>query len=145
MLASQTDKTSATVHLAGQGTDVGKRNTGHKRHLGRDTLGLPLTVPVTAASISDTAATAVGVTLLSRITTAYPHIHSSGVDAGYRTTTINHGARLGIDVHHAQRPPGVKGFTITPKRWTTERSLGWLMHHRRLARDHETHRRPCRT
>ncbi len=23
--------------------------------------------------------------------------------------------------------------------WTIERSIGWLMHHRRLARGHETH------
>lgn len=60
---SQTIKTSANVHLADQGTDAGKRIIGRKRHLGCDTLGLLLTVLVTAAGVSDTAA---GVTLLSR-------------------------------------------------------------------------------
>ncbi len=42
---------------------AGKRITGRQRHLGRDALGLPLTVPVTAAGVSYTAA---GVTLLRR-------------------------------------------------------------------------------
>lgn len=64
---------------------------------------------VTAASVSDTAA---GVTLLSCIAAAHPHIRKAWVDAGYRTTAIDHGARLGIDVHPVQRPPGVKGFTV---------------------------------
>lgn len=29
-------------------------------------------------------------------------------------------------------------FTPIPKRWTVERTYGWLMLHRRLARDYET-------
>ncbi|MEU0206389.1 IS5 family transposase [Streptomyces canus] len=133
---SQTVKTSANVHLADQGTDAGKRIIGRKRHLGCDTLGLLLTVLVTAAGVSDTAA---GVTLLTRVAAAHPHITKAWVDAGYRTTAIDHGARLGIDVHPLQRPPGTRGFTIIPRRWTIERSIGRLMHHRRLARDYETH------
>jgi transposase len=136
VLDSQTIKTSANVRLTDQGTDAGKRIIGRKRHLGCDTLGLLLTVLFTAASVSDTAA---GVTLLTRIAAAHPHITKAWVDAGYRTTAIEHGALLGIDVHSVQRPPGGKGFTIVPKRWTIERSIGWLMHHRRLARDYETH------
>ncbi|WP_344380930.1 IS5 family transposase [Streptomyces mauvecolor] len=136
VLDSQTIKTSANVHLDNQGTDAGKRIIGRKRHFGCDTLGLLLTVLVTAASVSDTAA---GVTLLTRIAAAHPHVTKAWVDAGYRTTAINHGARLGIDVHPVQRDPGTKGFKIIPRRWTIERSIGWLMHHRRLARDYETH------
>ncbi|MEN2421751.1 IS5 family transposase [Streptomyces rimosus] len=136
VLDSQTVKTSANVPLADQGTDAGKRITGRKRHLGCDTLGLLLTVLVTAASVSDTAA---GVTLLTRIADAHPQIRKAWADAGYRTTAIDHGARLGIDVHPVRRPPGVKGFTVIPRRWTIERSIGWLMQHRRLARDYETH------
>ncbi|UBI39985.1 MULTISPECIES: IS5 family transposase [Streptomyces] len=93
-----------------------------------DTPGLLLTVMVTAASISDTAA---GVQLLSRIATAHLRFSKAWVDAGYRTTAIGHGARLGIDVQPVQCPPGTQGFTIVPRRWTIERSIGWLMHHRR--------------
>lgn len=62
------------MHLAGQGTDAGKRITGRKPHPGCDTLGLLLTVLVTAASVSDTAA---GVTLLSRIAAAHPHVRKA--------------------------------------------------------------------
>ncbi|GGZ01863.1 DDE transposase [Streptomyces poonensis] len=136
VLDSQTIKTSANVPRTGQGTDAGKRIIGRKRHLGCDTLGLLLTVLVTAAGVSDTAA---GVTLLSRIAAAHPHVRKAWVDAGYRTTAIDHGARLGIAVEPASRPPGSRGFTVIPRRWTIERSIGWLMHHRRLARDYETH------
>lgn len=77
---------------------------------------------VAAASVSDTAA---GVHLLSRIATAHPRITKAWVDAGYRTTAIEHGARLGLDVQPAQSPPGVRGFTIIPSRWTIERGIGW--------------------
>ncbi len=36
------------------------------------------------------------------------------------------------------RAPGARGFTPIPKRWAVERTYGWLMLHRRSARDHET-------
>ena len=35
--------------------------------------------------------------------------------------------------------PTTRGFHVQPRRWVVERTLGWLMHHRRLARDYETH------
>ncbi|MFI8930736.1 IS5 family transposase [Streptomyces sp. NPDC053474] len=136
VLDSQTIKTSANVPRSGQGTDAGRRVIGRERHLGCDTLGLLLTVLVTAADVSDTAA---GVTLLSRIAAAHPRVTKAWVDAGYRTTAIDHGAGLGIDVQPVARPPGRRGFVIIPRRWTIEGSIGWLMRHRRLARDDETH------
>lgn len=52
---------------------------------------------------------------------------------------IDHGARLGIDVHVVQRALGTQGFKVVPRRWTIERTFGWLMHDRRPARDYETH------
>lgn len=33
---------------------------------------------------------------------------------------------------------GKHPFTPLPKRWTVKRTYGWLMLHRRLARDYET-------
>jgi transposase len=30
-------------------------------------------------------------------------------------------------------------FVVLPKRWIIERTLGWISHHRRLARDFEWH------
>ncbi|GGZ33932.1 IS5 family transposase [Streptomyces poonensis] len=136
VLDSQTVKTSANVPRVGQGLDMGKRITGRKRHLGCDTLGLLLAVAVTVASVSDTAA---GIRLLSRIAAAHPHVRKAWVDAGYRTTAIDHGATLGIDVEPVSRPLGSRGFVVIPRRWTIERTFGWLMHHRRLTRDYERH------
>lgn len=43
------------------------------------------------------------------------------------------------DVEVVQPAPGVPGFKVIPRRWVVERTFGWLMHHRRLARDHKTH------
>ncbi|WP_408058980.1 hypothetical protein OIE52_49415 [Streptomyces canus] len=51
-------------------------------------------------------------TLLSRIAATHPGITKAWVNVGYRTTAIDRGAYRGI---------------------------GWLMHHRRLARDYERH------
>ncbi|MFI6073877.1 transposase, partial [Actinoplanes sp. NPDC051343] len=51
---------------------------------------------------------------------------------------VEHGATLGVDVEIVSKDPQVKGFTIIKRRWVVERTLGWLMHHRRLARDYET-------
>lgn len=36
-----------------------------------------------------------------------------------------------------ERPPGMRGFTILPKRWIVERTFGWLSRNRRLSRDYE--------
>jgi putative transposase len=35
------------------------------------------------------------------------------------------------------RSDDAKGFVLLPKRWVVERTLGWLMHCRRLVRDYE--------
>ena len=36
-----------------------------------------------------------------------------------------------------ERPPGVKGFQLLPRRWVVERSFAWLGRSRRLAKDFE--------
>ncbi|MFC7818944.1 hypothetical protein ACFUTR_30430 [Streptomyces sp. NPDC057367] len=56
-------------------------------------------------------------------------------DGGYQNSIFNHGARLGIDVEVVQRPR-IEGFEPLLKRWVLERTFGWLMQHRRLARDY---------
>jgi transposase len=138
VLDSQTVKTSANVHTASQGIDAGKRITGRKRHIAVDTLGLLLAAWVTAADVSDNTG---GIRLLSRIAAAHPRVTKAFTDTGYRTKAIEHGAALGIDAHVVRRDPDDKtrGFKVIAWRWIVERTLGWLMHHRRLARDYETH------
>ena len=134
IMDTQSVKTSTNVPTATQGIDAGKRIVGRKRGIVTDTLGLLLAVIVTAASVSDNA---IGVDLLNQATTTYPTLAKVWVDAGFKTTVIEHGAALGVDVETVTKDPQVKGFSVTKRRWVVERTIGWLMHHRRLARDYE--------
>ncbi|WP_285529802.1 transposase, partial [Streptomyces lavendulae] len=60
------------------------------------------------------------------------------VDTGFKNAVVEHGARLGIDVEVVNRNPEKRGFHVVKRRWVVERSIGWIMMHRRLARDYET-------
>ncbi|MFM2045229.1 MAG: hypothetical protein RLY86_3805 [Pseudomonadota bacterium] len=42
-----------------------------------------------------------------------------------------------IDVEIVKRSDTVKGFTVLPRRWVVERSIGWVNRCRRLAKDWE--------
>jgi hypothetical protein len=91
-------------------------------------------VTVTAASLSENA---LGIRLLDQAKRTYPTIAKSWGDTGFENAVVEHGARLGIDVEVVNRNPDIRGFHIVKRRWVVERSLGWLMLHRRLARDYE--------
>ncbi|PNG94099.1 hypothetical protein SMF913_10124 [Streptomyces malaysiensis] len=42
------------------------------------------------------------------------------------------------DLHDAvSHPKDASGFIVLPRRWVVERSLAWMMHARRHARDYE--------
>ena len=72
------------------------------------------------------------------LTSYHPAITKAWVDAGFKNTVIEHGARMGIDVEVVSRDAEIRGFHVVKRRWVVERTLGWLMLHRRLARDYET-------
>ncbi|MFC5150102.1 IS5 family transposase, partial [Streptomyces aureoversilis] len=135
VIDSQSVKTAHTVPTNSQGIDAGKKIVGRKRSIAVDTLGLLLLVMVTAAGVSDNEA---GKQLLTRTAAAHPTITKAWVDTGYKNQAVEHGARLGIDVDVVPRNTQVKGFSVLPRRWVVERSFGWVMMHRRLARDYET-------
>ncbi|MGW6263423.1 transposase, partial [Streptomyces sp. NPDC055085] len=133
---AQSVKTSTSVLASGQGIDAGKKIVGRKRSIVTDTLGLLLAVLVTAPSVQDSVA---GTELLDRFAAEHPRVRNVWVDGGYRQHLVEHAATLGIDMEITQRKPGTRGFTPIPKRWAVERTYGWLMLNRRLARDYETH------
>ncbi|MFH8371815.1 IS5 family transposase [Streptomyces sp. NPDC018031] len=135
VIDAQSVKTSTSVPATSQGTDAGKKIVGRKRSIVTATLGLLLAVLVTAASVQDSVA---GTHLLDQVAAAHPGLRKVWVDGGYRKHFVEHAATLGIDMEIAARAPGTRGFTPIPKRWTVERTYGWLMLHRRLARDYET-------
>lgn len=136
MIDAQSVKTSTSVPAKNQGIDAGKKIVGRKRSIVTDTLGLLLAVLVTAAGIQDSTA---GRTLLDQAAADHPGLRKVWVDGGYRQHLVEHAAALGIDMEITARKPGTRGFTPIPKRWAVERTYGWLMLHRRLARDYETH------
>ncbi|MFJ9900941.1 IS5 family transposase [Streptomyces sp. NPDC091280] len=136
VIDSRSIKTSTNVPAAGQGVDAGKKIVGRKRSVVVDTLGLLLTVLATAASVQDSVA---GQALIEKVAAEHPTVRKTWVDGGYRQHLVEHAATLGIDMHNVRRDPNTRGFTVLPRRWTVERTLGWLMNHRRLARDYEAH------
>lgn len=133
IIDSQSVKTSSNVGEVSQGIDAGKKIKGRKRHVATDTLGLLLVASVTAASVQDSVG---GKQVLDRLAADYPTVSMAWVDGGYNNSVIRHGAQRGIAVEVVKRPTA-KGFRVLPRRWVVERTLGWLMQHRRLARDYE--------
>jgi len=135
VIDAQSVKTSTSVPAASQGIDAGKKIVGRKRSIVIDTIGLLLAVLVTAASVQDSVA---GAQLLDKVAAGHPGVRKVWVDGGYRQHLVEHAATLGIDMEIVARTPGSRGFTPIPKRWAVERTYGWFMLHRRLARDYET-------
>ncbi|MET9341784.1 IS5 family transposase [Nonomuraea sp. NPDC003804] len=135
VIDTQSVKTSTNPPTTTQGTDAAKKIVGRKRSVATDALGLLLAVTVCAASVSENHA---GTRVLDQVKVAHPTITKTWVDAGFKTRFAEHAAALGIDAEIVPRNSGVKGFHVLKRRWVIERTLGWLMLHRRLARDYET-------
>jgi transposase len=135
LIDAQTVKTSSNVAESSQGIDAGKRIKGRKRHIATDVLGLLLIVLVTAASVQDTAA---GRWMVEELAALQPAVVTAWVDSGYKQSVIDRGAQYNINVSVVTKDPHQRGFKPQRKRWAVERTFGWLMLHRRLARDYET-------
>ncbi|MZE54804.1 IS5 family transposase, partial [Streptomyces sp. SID5770] len=132
VIDTQSVKTSTNVPLTSQGTDAAKKIVGRKRGILTDTIGLILAVTVAGAGLSENA---MGIRLLNQAKATYPTLAKSWVDTVFKNTVIEHGAHLGIDVEIVNRNPEKRGFHVVKRRWVVERSIGWIMMHRRLARD----------
>lgn len=122
-----------------RGFDAAKKTTGRKRHLVVDTLGLLLVVMVTSASVQDRQG---GRTILQRLSARFPSVALVWADGGY-ANVIDSGIlawarqKLGLLLEIVKRSDNVKGFQVLPRRWVIERTFGWLIRNRRLARDYE--------
>ncbi len=128
-------KTSSNVPEASQGYDAGKRVKGRKQHIATDTLGLLLAVVITAASVQDTNG---GKEVTTRLAASSPSVTAGWVDGGYKQGFLDHAAAAGISFAVVAKDPDQTGFAPLPRRWAVERTLGWLVLHRRLVRDFET-------
>jgi putative transposase len=132
------DSQSAPTTESGgpRGLDAGKRVKGRKRHIVTDTQGFLIAVLVHAANIQDCHG---AVPLLRALRRGFPKLRHIFADRVYRGAQLPGAlADCGpwtIDI--VQRPPGVKGFQLLPRRWVVERTFAWLGRSRRLAKDVE--------
>lgn len=132
------DSQSAPTTQAGgpRGFDAGKRIYGRKRHIVTDTNGLLLAVHVHPANIQDCHG---AVPLLKQLRCRFPKLRHVMADRIYRgnqlVNAISETGPWRIEI--VERPPGVKGFRLLPRRWVVERTFAWCGRCRRLARDFE--------
>jgi transposase len=135
ILDSQSVKSDGHGGLVGY--DAGKKIKGRKRHLLVDTLGLVLGAVVTPADCPERKGAE---QVLERVGDWFPRLRKLWVDGGYTGDIFaqwvrDHWAKLEVEV--IKRSDVNPGFHVLPRRWVVERTFGWLMRHRRLARDYE--------
>jgi transposase len=120
-----------------RGLDAAKRIRGRKRHIVTDTQGFVLQSLVQAASVQDNHG---AVPLLRALHGSCPTLHHVLADRVYRGRKLLEAvADLGPwTIEIVQRPTGVKGFQLLPRRWVVERTFAWLVRYRRLRADYET-------
>ena len=106
------------------GIDGGKNINGRKRTILVDTLGLPWSIKVTAANISDNQAGILAVDLLNG---KVPRLQKITADMGYKVAFKEHiesNYKWTVDI--MQKPESTTGFIPQKNRWQVERSFGWL-------------------
>ncbi len=97
------------------GFDTHKHVKGRKRHLLVDTLGLPLSVYVTPADIHDTLGAR---RLLAGLAPLVPRLKKIWVDGAYRGQALADRCKAEgeWELEVVERDPGVRGFSIQPRR-----------------------------
>ena len=127
----------ASAHGGQVGYDAAKKTKGRKRFLLVDTLGLLLGVTLEPADCPERKGAR---TLLAGALADYPELLKLWVDGGFNGPDFaawvqTQHPKLVVEV--VKRLAEMPGFHLLPKRWVVERTFGWLMHCRRLVRDHE--------
>lgn len=117
-----------------KGYDAGKRVAGRKRHILVDTMGLLMAVIVHSASVQDRDGIKL---LLARAKGRFPRLRLIWADAAYEAAVGWVRSFGGWLLELVRKKPDQKGFQVLPRRWVVERTFGWLVRHRRLARDYE--------
>ena len=130
---SQSVKSTPVVKR--RGYDAGKKINGRKRHLLVDTMGWIMAVLVTTAAVQDRDGARI---LLRRLTGACKKLRLIWVDGGYRGKLLDWVSQhFRFSLQPVLRSDKTTGFRVLPHRWVVERTFGWLVANRRLAKDYE--------
>ena len=142
IIDSQIVKCADTAPAATSGYHGGKKIKGRGRHLIVDTEGWPLALAVTAASVSDKAGARLAT---ARLIALFTTLQLMWADTGYNGSPLRGWmqATAGIALEIVART-SPHAFQVVKRRWVVERTFGWLMRYRRLARDYERTPRPSR-
>ncbi len=135
IIDSQMVKCADAVPKATSGYHGGKRITGRGRHIIVDTGGWLLALAVVAASASGKA----GAKLLAvRLAAMFTTLQLMWADACYDGKPLRDfmSKTAGITLEIVKRT-SPHTFQVIRRRWVVERTFGWLMRYRRLARDYE--------
>jgi transposase len=132
---SQIVKAADTVGKDSRGFHGGKKINGRGRHVAVDVEGWLLAIVVTGAQISDRAGAKL---LVMRLLNAFTTLQIMWADSGYDgkplASWIQRFAAITLQIIKRSDLPG---FQVVSRRWVVERTFGWLMRYRRLARDYE--------
>lgn len=135
IIDSRSVKGAETVPSHTRGYDAGKRINGRKRFIVTDTLGLILTALVMSAGVQDRQG---GRRALLDLRLKHPGVRHVWADGGFSGQLVTWAQKiLTRTVEIVRKKDGQRGFEVLPRRWVVERTNGWLMQHRRLARDYE--------
>jgi putative transposase len=136
ILDSQSIKTSEGGRECG--FDAGKKVTGRKRHVLVDTLGLLMRVVVTSGNVQDRDGAKLVLEGLAKNEELVKRLELIWADGGYQGALVAWVEEtFGWKLEIVKKKEGQTGFQILPKRWVVERTFGWLVRQRRLARDYE--------
>jgi putative transposase len=121
-----------------KGFDSAKYINGRKRHILVDTLGLVITVLVTAANVQDRDGAR---SLLAFLRDQFTRLRLIWADSAYAgeleawVHSLRRYRKVHLDI--VRRAAQAKGFVLLPKRWKVERTFGWFGKYRRLSKDYE--------
>ena len=137
VIDSQSVRAAEEACRASRGYDAGKKVNGRKRHIAVDTIGLLLTVLITAAGVQDRDGAK---PLLWNLRRAFPSVKLAWADGGYAgklVTWARTKLRPGLTLEIVKRPGDLHTFQVLPRRWVVERTLAWITRCRRTVRDYE--------